>query len=173
MNWDDVIDMPPWGDDLLWKQANEAIVHLIHRHRFKLAQALTKAYEIRDMLLDVFPIQDELLAETCISCQFPCCVTATVWLDFCDLLFIHLTGQAIPERQLLKQRPESCRYHSDKGCVLPRLSRPWVCTLYFCPPQMAALRRRGDMVRESVHEKIASIKTARKELEELFIKITS
>jgi hypothetical protein len=31
------------------------------------------------------------------------------------------------------------RYWKPKGCVLPRMSRPWICTWYLCPTQKAIL----------------------------------
>ena len=172
MQGDMVTDIPPWGAVSIWKEANMAIDHLVSLHREALAPAAALASGIRDKLLSLYALQDELVMETCVSCSSPCCVTATVWLDFCDLLFIHLTDQNAPDFQLIEKQHESCRYHSEAGCVLPRLSRPWVCTLYFCPPQMALIRKKEDRVRKHVEETIKSIKEDRKILEEMFIRIT-
>jgi hypothetical protein len=106
-----------------------------------------------------------------VDCSSPCCVTATVWFDFCDVLFMNLLGLPIPEHQLIERQIDSCRYHSHTGCVLPRLTRPWVCTLYFCPPQMAILRNTYGDQKPLIDETIASIKKNRKMLEELFLSL--
>lgn len=173
MKWDDVIEIPPWGVASTWDEVNVSIKYLIGLHKESLGNAYNLAYEIKEDLLSLFPLQDELLKETCIICDSPCCGTATVWLDFCDLVFLHLIEQVVPEYQLIEKQADTCRYLSDKGCLIPRLSRPWVCTLYLCPPQMALLRGKGEAVRQKNDTIIQSIKLNRKKLEQLFIIKTS
>lgn len=173
MKWDDVVELPPWGTASTWNEANRSIRHLINLHHDSLCDAAEIALGIRDKLTALFPMQDELVKATCVTCHSPCCVTATVWLDFCDLILLHLTDQVVPEYQLIERQTDSCRYHSDAGCLIPRLSRPWVCTLYLCPPQMALLRSNVDGVRENIDDTIKSIKLYRKKLEEIFIEKTS
>jgi len=173
MKWDDVVEIPPWGIASIWTEVNNSIRYLIGLHKKSLGEAFQVAYGIRDKLITLFPIQDDLLNATCVKCQSPCCGTATVWLDYCDLIFIHLTGQLIPDHQLIEKQTDVCRYHSDKGCLIPRLSRPWVCTLYLCPPQMELLRGRGDVFRNKIDKIIQEIKLGRKNLEQEFINKTS
>ena len=79
---------------------------------------------------------------------------ARVWLDFPDLLFMHLSGQALPLGQLRAQRSEACAYLGPKGCRLPRLSRPWVCTWYLCPEQKARMQAWSEEERREVEEVI-------------------
>ena len=166
-----VIEIPPWGTDSEWKEINMTFNHLINRHRDALARTVEKALEMSHKLESLYPIQNDICRETCVQCSSPCCVTATVWLDFYDLLFMHLTGQLIPDHQLIERQIDSCRYHSPTGCVLPRLSRPWVCTLYLCPPQMALLREKNETIRKHTDETIKAIKTDRKIIEDMFLSI--
>lgn len=173
MKWEDVIEIPPWGVVSIWNEVNSSIQYLIGLHKESLGKVYNVANEIKEDLLSLFPLQDELLKETCVNCHSSCCGTATVWLDFCDLVFIHLTGQIVPDSQLIVKQADTCRCLSDKGCSIPRLSRPWICTLYLCPPQMALLRGMGDAVRHKNDMIIQSIKSNRKKLEELFINKTS
>ncbi len=173
MTWDDVVEIPPWGNDSDWKQANTSIRYLIERHRTVLGPAMNTARQIEMQMNSFFPLQDRLVQETCVHCQCPCCETATVWFDFCDLLFIHMTDRALPHGQLIGKQGDICGCFSHRGCVIPRLSRPWVCNLYFCPPQMHRIRCRGEETREHVTRIIQTIRESRKILEDQFIDMTS
>jgi hypothetical protein len=92
----------------------------------------------RDRLAELF---DHLAAVTCAVCQDPCCGHAKVWLDFKDLLFIHLNGEVPPSRQLRRELADPCRYLGPHGCLLPHRSRPWICAWYLCPSLREALER--------------------------------
>lgn len=173
MDWEEVREIPPWGKQDDWKELNEAFRHLLGRNATALEGVRAIAFHIKGHLEKLFPSQDSLVTETCMFCHEPCCTTATVWLDFCDVLFLHMTDQRIPDRQLIERQPDSCRYHAAKGCTLPRLSRPWVCTLYFCPPQKALIRNQGDAFKSAIEKTIQQIKDLRKELEDRFIVETS
>lgn len=166
-----IIEIPQWGADSDWNEANESMAHLIHRHRANLSQVFSKAAAMRKNLETMFPLMDELCRETCVACPSPCCLTATVWIDYKDLLFIHLNGLFIPPQQLIERQPDSCRYNSPTGCTLPRLSRPWVCTLYMCPPQMAMLRSRDARIKKEFDHTVTLIKADRKIIDKLFIKM--
>jgi hypothetical protein len=171
MNSDHIIQIPQWGSEADWDEANTSIAHLVRIHRSELGEAIRVAEGIRDGLETLFPLMDEFCGKTCVVCPSPCCVTATVWIDYWDLLFLHLCGLDIPSHQLIEKQPESCRYGSAGGCLLPRLSRPWVCTLYMCPPQMALLREKAPDIRKPFDEVVKTIKADRKRLEELFLDV--
>lgn len=173
MSWKDVVEIPPWGDVEDWRQVNDAVRYLIGRHKANLGPVMETARYIETLLKSFFPLQDQLVQETCVGCQCPCCETATVWYDFCDILFNHLTGQELTERQLIGKQGDICGCFSHRGCVMPRLSRPWVCTLYFCPQQMHRIRVRGQEVKNASDQLIHDIRVARKKLETSFIQITS
>jgi hypothetical protein len=173
MSWEEVTEIPPWGDAASWNEINRSIRHLVSLYRDRLGEAVETAMEIKAQLELLMPVQDGLVGSTCVECQCPCCTTATVWMDFTDLLYLHLTGQEPPGLQLIEKQTDSCRYHTGTGCILPRLSRPWVCTLYFCPPQLAILRTMDPEQRKKIDDAILAVKTRRKKLEEIFIMVTS
>jgi hypothetical protein len=110
---------------------------------------------------------------TCPWCPDHCCLTAKVWFDFKDLLFLHLNGHQIPPAQLLSNLKETCAYWRPNGCKLPRIARPWVCTWYLCPTQTANLLQKPKSVRHNFSRAIQDIKTARKKMESEFIRIVS
>ena len=93
-----------------------------------------------------------------------------MWLDFKDLLVIHLSGQSPPPAQLRGNRRERCRYLAANGCTLARGVRPWVCTWYICPTQRQALERDvpGGMVQLTA--RMSRVKFLREEMERRFLK---
>lgn len=165
--------IPAWGSFSEWKEANQALDYLIARYKNDLSRAVGLAREIQKNLEGIFPLQDGLCRETCSHCPDPCCLNATVWANFTDILFFHLTGQDIPEKQLIEKAGDSCIYHSSKGCTLPRLSRPFTCTLYICPFQIAKFRLFDSETKKDYEKKIAFIKKGRRELEDLFVELSS
>lgn len=171
MHADRIIEIPQWGSDKSWDEANASIAHVIRIHSQQMRAVRDNALAMAKKLTTLFPLLDEFCMESCVYCSSPCCVTATVWLDFCDLIFIHLTGQPVPPHQLIEKQPDSCRFSSDTGCILPRLSRPWVCTHYLCPPQKALLRQKDEPIRAFVDQTIVALKTDRAMLERLFLSV--
>jgi hypothetical protein len=169
---DRIIEIPQWGSDANWSEANGSIDHLIRIHGAVLDGARETARRIQSRLISLFPLLDEFCLGTCVDCSSPCCVTATVWLDFRDLLFIHLSGQSVPPHQLIEKQPDSCRYSSETGCTLPRLSRPWVCTHYLCPLQKALLREKPSSMRTAFENAMASVRDDRVLLENQFLAAT-
>lgn len=164
----------PWGHPAAWHEANRTMEYLIRLHGPALNRAAAKAAEIQRVLAsDIFPLMDELCLLTCPHCPDPCCLNATVWIDFQDMLFLHLSGQMIPPRQLMRGRKETCSYIGIRGCVLPRMSRSWTCTRYICPPQMSILRKKPTAVRSDFGKAVQAVKSARRETEEAFIRVIS
>ncbi|QTA90182.1 hypothetical protein [Desulfonema magnum] len=165
---------PPWRSPSEWDEANRTIRDLIRLYRTELDHPVKLARDIQTGLESVFPILDELCAGTCLWCPDSCCLKAKVWFDFRDLLFLHLSGQEIPPAQLMRDlKEETCRYLGHKGCTLPRISRPWVCAWYICPPQMTRLRKKAGPVREKFNQTLQGIKDTRKKMEEAFIRVIS
>ena len=48
-------------------------------------------------------------------------------------------GLEIPEYDLSVNAEDICQFIGPKGCVLPRLQRPYRCTWYFCDPILVQL----------------------------------
>jgi len=103
----------------------------------------------------------------------PRSLKATVWTDFKDLLFLGLAGENFPPAQLIKSPSDTCRYLGQKGCILPRIKRPWNCTLYLCPTQNRILRRESSKVQKKFNQAVQAIKTGRKKMGNEFIRITT
>lgn len=166
-------DAPPWGSTTAWKAAKWNLDYLIRLHRPELDRAVNFAREVQVRLESIFPLMDDLCAVTCPWCPDPCCLAAKVWVDFKDLLFLHLCCRQIPPAQLLPDLKKTCRYSSPRGCTLPRITRPWACTWYLCPTQMANLRQKTHTVQNMFSQAVQAIKTGRKEMEAEFIRVVS
>lgn len=166
-------DCPPWGLKTSWRAANRTLDYLMRLHGPDLDRARALARKVQGRLESIFPLLDDLCAVTCPWCPDPCCLMAKVWVDFQDLLFIHLGGHQIPQAQLLPDMKKTCRYFSPRGCTLPRVTRPWACTWYLCPTQMANFRQKTCRVQDKFNQDIQAIKIGRKKMEAEFIRTVS
>jgi len=164
--------LPPWGSSANWFEANRSLDHLIRLHRAELKRAMMLARSIQVYLESIFALMDDLCAVTCLFCPDPCCLNAKVWIDFRDLLFLHLSDQQIPQGQILQNLKQTCRYCSFGGCTQTRILRPWVCTWYLCPAQTANFRQQSLDVQETFNQTVKAVKTTRKEMEAEFIRVT-
>ncbi len=164
---------PPWGSKATWQILNRDLDYLICRHHDGLKGAVTMARNMRALLGSIFSILDELCSATCPWCPDPCCLSADVWMDFKDLLFLHLGGEPTPEKQLRSNSKMVCRYWKPKGCGLARMSRPWICTWYLCPAQKAILGRKSRRVRNKFSRQIQDVKDCRRKMEDEFVRVVS
>ena len=154
-----------------WNDANRKVSRMIRYYRKDLNPVFSLAREVQDSLESIFPILDDLCRVTCPWCPNPCCLAAKVWIDFKDLLFLHLRRLYIPSAPLLRNFNDVCRYAGPRGCILPRISRPWICTWYLCPTQKANFFKKPYAVQNHFHQVIQGIKTGRREMEAEFIKV--
>lgn len=158
----------PWHSPALWQEANAAIAHHLKRRQQAIVKSRRAAGEIRTRFASIFPTMDHLCSITCPDCTDICCQHACVWIDFKDLLFLHLAGIPVPDHQLIDHRGGRCRYGAPGGCRLDRLQRPYVCTWYLCPAQTALLRKMPRAL-EKVTSSIEQIKQLRQQMEHTFI----
>lgn len=161
----------PWDTPAQWAEINQTFGHLLRRRRADLGPARDIARQIESKTADLVPLMTDLCRYTCPECEEPCCRVATLWYNFQDLLFLHLTQQPVPESQPLRQFQEPCRYLGPRGCILYRMARPWICTWYICPPQTARLRKMGRTRRQETDAAMEEIKALRQTMEERFIEI--
>ncbi len=156
-------ELVPWPTDRLWAEARAALGRSLVRNAARLGPARRHAEAIAhglDRLADLF---DELTPATCAVCPDPCCGHAKVWLDFKDLLFLHLIREPLPPHQLRRNLHEPCRYLGREGCRLTRRSRPWICTWYICPLQRQVLERDipgGGFQADELRTRIKSLRAA-------------
>ena len=166
-------DTPPWRFRDKWDAANRSLDFILQRNRTTLDPVVILAQKLQSRMMSIFSLLDDLCRKTCPWCPDPCCLTARIWIDFKDLLFLHLAGNPVPPEQLLSNFNESCRYWSPRGCTLPRISRPWVCTWHLCPTQKVNLRRKETSVQEKFIETVQGITAGRKAMEAEFIRMVS
>ncbi len=162
---------PPWKTKPAWQEANRSIDGLIQRYADKLSPAVTLAALVRVRLESIFNILDDLCIETCPRCPDPCCIHASPWFDFRDLIFLHLNALAPPVSQPIEVMDATCRYFSPRGCTLTRISRPWICTWYLCSVQTANLNNRRSNQKKGLTYTINEIKVFRKEMEAAFVRV--
>jgi hypothetical protein len=161
----------PWASHASWQAVNQAVDYHLQRYRTDLKQLAILAREIKSCLNSVFPILDELCAHSCPWCPEPCCLSANVWFDFKDLLFLHFNNILISPAQPKANLRTPCRLLGPRGCRLPRSARPWICTWYLCPTQTAKLRNGHQAKRKLLNQAMAQIKSERNLLENEFIRI--
>jgi hypothetical protein len=164
---------PPWGSASGWREANFSIDLHIKRCYHRLGRALQIAREACRHLESIFPALDEICNRTCPRCPDACCLSASPWYDWRDLIFLHLNQLSIPLTQTITGFSETCCYISHKGCTLPRITRPWICTWYLCPAQTANLNARSTGQRQNLDRLLGEIKVLRKNLEDEVIRIIS
>ncbi len=164
---------PPWNSPETWHEANQTVAYLIERHRPELNRFVKLFQDVKGRLERLIPWIDELCANTCPWCPAPCCLFAVVWFDFADLLFLHLSSQQIPPSQPQQVAKIPCRYLGARGCTLPRISRPWICTWYLCDSQLANLRKRDDDAQDIFNQALQAVKEGRREMEAEFIRVVA
>jgi len=164
---------PPWGSVSAWQEANSSIDLHIKRWYHRLGRALQIARQAYIRLESIFPALDEICSVTCPRCPDACCLSASPWYDWRDLIFLHLNQLAIPPTQIISGFSQTCCYISHKGCTLTRITRPWICTWYLCPAQTASLKARSSARRQNLDRLLGEIKVLRKNLEDEVIRIIS
>ena len=156
---------PPAGNARTWGESNCALARLLAGHRRILKAAIETAEAIGRSIDEVIPLMVALCRRTCRFCPEPCCITNTVWFDFRDLLFLHLTGVSIPVCQAVSEPGEACPFLGHHGCRQPAHLRPWMCIQYLCPAQRAILERQGQAVLGGLLDKIETINRQRTMME--------
>lgn len=162
----------PQYEKKTWDEANYAISYLLKKREPSTEGLRQHAHHLSVLFNRLFPLLDRLCRLTCRFCPDPCCLAATIWFDLKDMVMLHLLNRDIPFAQPLSRQEDHCRYLGIRGCTLPRHDRPFICTLYLCPPQMRILRKEPDDLK-LFSDTISSIKEKRNDLEHEFIRITS
>jgi hypothetical protein len=163
----------PWVSRHSWRAAHQAVAYHLRRYTSDLKPLNDRVQTLESWLKAVFPILDELCAASCPWCPEPCCLKASVWFDFKDLLFMHLNQLSIPPSQPKTHLKNPCFYLGSRGCRLPRINRPWICTWYLCPTQTAILRKDHPDERAALMQALSQIKSERNLLESEYIRIIS
>ena len=163
----------PWSTPRAWLAAHRSLNFHRRIYHYEFEPVISVAKKLRQHLESIFSDLDELCIDSCPWCPEPCCLQASIWFDFKDLLFLHFNGQSIPPAQPKDNLSMPCRYLGPGGCRLPRITRPWICTWYLCPTQTAKLRNGHRRKRKFLDLAFAQIKSERNLLEDEFIRIIS
>jgi hypothetical protein len=162
-------EYPPWSSPLGWMEINRAIRGGIHTRASAADRIRELAGAIHGRLESLWPLLEKLCLTTCIHCPSPCCLSASIWFDFRDLLYLHLNDLSPPDCQPISSLSQTCRFLSPRGCSLPRAVRPWICIWYLCPTQTRRLRNTPDNRYARVRQILQDLKAARRRLEDRFI----
>jgi hypothetical protein len=162
-----------WTDARLWREANLSLFHSLCAREPDLGPARHKAQHMEALLEFVIPVMEELCEETCPDCSDPCCVRARARFELADLIFLHLADQALPLTQAGPEGHAACRHLGKQGCLLPRLSRPWICRWYLCPDQKRLKQHYPASGQQRFELALARIRSLRRDLENTFIQAVS
>ena len=164
--------LPPWTRPAAWQAVMAALDHHLSLPHFRCRDEVRqKAGAISHLMARLDRPMDAVSRVTCAECGDPCCLRATLWFDFVDLLVMRSTCQPWPPGQPMAAVGARCRYLGPTGCRLPRIQRPWICTWYLCPRQTAHLETVWPSQREAITRLIAGVKQLRQALDNAFIDV--
>lgn len=134
----------PWNIGADWKRLTALIRQTDQACGSNLESVRLTAGQIQRNYEKISPDIQAVCEQTCPECKDICCVRATVWFDFKDLLTIYFASGQVPPRQIYKQQTvdfKACCHLTENGCCLPRWERPFVCTWYVCPDQKSRVSK--------------------------------
>ncbi len=169
----ELLSKPPWHTLQLWHTANTSLAHIMRRHQSRLELAKQIASQIRRQIESLDDLMGTLCSQTCPDCLDVCCHHATVWYDFRDLLYMHLSHVRPPANQLHTAPDRPCPCFGHCGCTLPRTQRPFICTWYLCATQKARLSQMVASRELFLRNILGALKQARCKLEDLFLQSTA
>lgn len=70
----------------------------------------------------------------CPTCWNVCCAQIHGLPEFADVVGFRALGLFVPDYDLTRDLNGPCQFMGDRGCLLPRIQRPYRCTWYFCEP---------------------------------------
>ena len=159
----------PWSEPKAWNEATSAIGGTRLQNRHDAERCSTTAKRILKLYRELDDPMSALCAVTCPTCNDSCCLRASVWYDFKDLLYIHFSGQDWPPHQALSIESRHCQYLTPNGCALPRSIRPFICIWYLCPSQKQMIIRCRDRGFKGLDAHLQSLKDERRLLEAQYI----
>jgi len=161
----------PWIHPVKWEEILPYTEEMCEKLGDKRGEVMDHVDTIVALYQDLDIALSSLCDATCPTCTDVCCTVATVWYDQKDILTYHLAIGSLPERQVSRDDAGICCHLGDKGCRLPRLERPFICTWYICKSQTAILRREDDNLYKDIQDHIQQIKKARKNIEFLCLQL--
>ncbi len=166
----------PWQDEAQWEQVFESIQRIAERQIEIIGPIRDLAAGIYSHYGQLTGIIEDICSHSCPGCLDVCCIRATLWFDFKDLLYIYFAFGSLPKAQISKKIDDgvqSCCHLTEKGCSLSRTQRPFVCTWYFCPPQKEYLSLQDSEMQNTIDGHLKEIKLLREKIEDEFIRAAS
>lgn len=164
----------PWSDTDQWDQVGLSFSRVEDVHSKKCEKMSEVASDICEQYESISETVTRACSNTCPDCNDICCIRATIWFDFQDLLYLYFWKGRLPHTQIFKTalpgQRAACCHLSETGCSLARSERPFVCTWYFCPSQNAYLERFSKDGLKKIETSLIRIKGLRQELEDLFVR---
>lgn len=164
--------IPPWPESSLWMQA-ELSLQMTLGNGDDFSGAYGCAAEYARLMTGMDRLQGALSSLSCVDCSKICCHHATVWYDFRDLLFAMLHRGALPERQIYRGDNGWCAMLGPKGCTLPRVQRPFLCTWYVCAEQKRILALEDYRILAPLNDGLLEMKMLRQRMEMQFLETIS
>ena len=163
------IELPPWNDQETWDQIQHYFDHTFSTD-IDFSDCRFLAENIFANIKQVDPSLQELCDATCTNCLEVCCLKATVWYDFRDLLFLYLIHGEIPDKQISRKAGRACCLLDHNGCTLQREQRPFICTWYVCQQQHELLEiNQLESVDRNLLSHLSDIQAGRKLMEKCFL----
>ncbi len=97
------------------------------------------AEKLKELLIRVSPLIEELTARVCPGCTDVCCKQKRCMPDPVDIRYWEALGLSRIEYDDSRPPDGPCQFMGRSGCSVPRWHRPWRCTWYFCNPLLAAM----------------------------------
>ncbi|MEJ5301066.1 MAG: hypothetical protein WHS38_08775 [Thermodesulforhabdaceae bacterium] len=122
-----------------WQKIKETLAfHFKNVDSFSRRMLTSSAIAIEEQLKKLDELMDLLCIHTCPSCADICCHAKNVFYNEVDLFFLTIHGSFYPPHQT-RSSPEQklCSYwEPHRGCTIPRLFRPYICTWFICDNQV-------------------------------------
>ncbi len=167
----------PWKMAEDWNQVLLSFKAIENKGKDRVTELFSIAKKIQKNFKIISEPIENLCACTCVNCEDICCLRATIWFDFKDLLYIYFATGKFPESQIkkniLKNQTRTCCCLTKKGCILSRTERPFVCTWYFCPTQKEYLKHHYPQLIVDFEQILLNIKELRNKIEEEFVCIAA
>ena len=121
--------------DRFWKTIR-FLQDFFSAHLDRLDTVLEKAGLMKRCFDDFDPFIQHYTSEVCPYCGTVCCANKFGFPEFADIVSFLSLGLPVPSYDLNVDEEAICQFIGEKGCVLPRIQRPYRCTWYFCDPLM-------------------------------------
>jgi hypothetical protein len=102
-----------------------------------------QAQKLKQLLIASSPLIEEYTAAVCPGCVDVCCRQKHGTHCSRDLAYLLALGTPVPPLDAARDPDGPCQFMGQAGCTLPRWTRAFKCTWFFCEPLLAALNE-GD-----------------------------